>query len=172
MTLHPTGHSYDARFRIRKHDGTFGVTLSFSIIVSIGSDGMGPMFPGTLLDYLRSLAILQTRTPTPIVSDPQSSSDAGDPEGQEMSLANHYKLYMLEPSIVRVGEQEFTLGTVQRKLLSARVETEEGGLRARPCRDDTAHRVFRPDHIVPDPSKKRRVVGEDLGPIEDASGAG
>jgi hypothetical protein len=163
------------------------------------------MFPDALLDYLRSLAILQTRTPIPIlvpdlttvtvvdvravteaaaliagqtvvstwesvgiVSDPQSSSDAGDPEGREMSLANRYKLYMLEPLIVRVGEQEFTLGTVQRELLSARLETEEGGLRARPCKNDTAHRVFLPDHAVPDPSKKRSVAGEDLGPIEDA----
>lgn len=286
VTLHPAGQSYDARFRIRKPDGTFGVSLSFSITVSTGSDGTGtwergtdqtgfleieiasdmeartgswnfsrksivgaevvaalptveflqdlhapnvlqvaqkygqfgdyasipsrePMFPDTLLDYLRSLAILQTRTPTPIlvpdlttvavpdvravteaaaliagqtvvstwetvgiVSHPQSSSDAGDPEGQEMSLANHYKLYMLEPLIVGVGAQQLTLGTVQRELLSARLEIERGGLRARPCKNDTAHRVFLPDHAIPDPAKKASVVGEDLGPIDDVSGAG
>jgi hypothetical protein len=105
-----------------------------------------------------------------IVSDPETSAGAEDLEEREMSLANQYRLYMLEPLIVNVGDQELTLGAVQQELLSARLETEEGGLRARPCRNNTMHRTFLPDHAVPDPSM-RRVVGQDLGPIEDAPSA-
>lgn len=284
VTIHPVGQTYDARFRIRKPDGTFGITLSFSITVSVGSEGTGTwehgtddtgfltmeiasdlethtgawhftrhsivgaevmaalpsveflqdlhapnvlqaaqkygpfgdygaipsqreaMFPDALVDYLRALAILQTRTSTPIlipdlttvsVDDVQTVTEAGalingqtvigrewgsarfkadatPTIGQaglaekQIDLANHYQIKILEPLTVNVGDQQLTLGAVERLLLSAKYEVDEdGGIVALPFLDDTTYRTFAPDSPVPD-NDHRPVASRLLGTLSEA----
>jgi hypothetical protein len=283
VTIRPIGQTYEARFRIRKPDGTFGITLSFSMTVNAGVGGTGtwergtddtgfltmeitsdletrtgawdftrkgivgaevvaalpsvefvqdlhapnmlqvaqkygqfgdygaipphePKFPDALIDYLRALAIIQTRTPTPIlipdlttisVEDVQAvievaalidgqtvistgwegarfKSDAAPTvgpaglPGNEIDLANHYQIRITEPLSVRVGDQQLTLGAVERLLLSVKYEIEGGELVARPFLNDTAHRTFAPDAPVPDKNNKP-VAARLLGTLSEAT---
>jgi hypothetical protein len=283
VTIRPIGQTYEARFRIRKPDGTFGVTMAFSMTVNAGIDGTGtwehgtdetgfltieitsdrekrtgtwdfsrkdivgtevvvalpsvefvqdlhapnvlqvahkygpfadygpipphePKFPDFLIDYLRALTIVQTRTTTPIlipdlttisVADVQAVFDAAaliDGQtvvstgwqsagfkagsaptvgsagltGREVDLAAHYQIRIIEPLRVRIGDQELTLGAVERLLLSVKYEVEDEELIARPFLNDTAHRTFAPDTPVPD-SDHMPVAARLLGTLADAT---
>lgn len=94
--------------------------------------------------------------------------------GHEVDLANEYEFFRKERWVLRVGEQEFTLGTVSTSYLSVRLKIENDQLVAQPFRHATAHRTFSPDpdaagdlegHVL------SRVIGRlDDGPTEQTSG--
>jgi hypothetical protein len=84
-------------------------------------------------------------------------------EDRQIDLDSHYMIKVTEPLIVNVGEQELTLGAVDRMLLSARYELDhDGGIVALPFLNDTAYRTYLPGVPAPD-RNYRPVQGKLLG---------
>ena len=98
---------------------------------------------------------------------PQSSPslDEAGPE-TEIDFASEYQLLVYERLVVKVGDQELTLGTVAKSLLSARYSLDDDQLVARPFRNDTMHKYFSPDPEAAGPYE-RRVLGKPIGLVDD-----
>ena len=264
VLLQSEGQDYIARFRIRKSDGTYSPTMTFTITARTGpeqtgvwesgtdesgyltfetrtdlenSSGtwgfararivgqeidavlpsieflqniatgnvmevaqrVGPFvdyreipsheaaFPDDVMLYLRSLSVIQTATSTPVLipdlttvsaadarevveaaalisgqivfgdwasirfKDAASSPAVGpDLEERQVGLDDHYEVQIIEPLIVKVGDQQLTLGAVERRLLSVGYELDDGEIVGRPLANDTAYRRYIPGQPAPD----------------------
>jgi len=70
--------------------------------------------------------------------DDASSPTAGpDLAQREVGLGDHYEVQIIEPLIVKVGDQELTLGALERRLLSVGYELQDGAIIGRPLARDT-----------------------------------
>jgi hypothetical protein len=157
------------------------------------SDILEPLdvFPGSVMDFLRSLAAIQTATATPVLIpdltkitessaravaeaaalisgqmvlatwDSMAMAENADSE-QEVDLKSEYQLLVFQQLVVNVGEQSLLLGTVAKMALSARYEVDGGTVVARPYHNDTLQMWFSPN---PDAagSLSRRVLGRVIG---------
>jgi hypothetical protein len=100
--------------------------------------------------------------------DDASSPTVGpDLEQRQVGLDDHYEVQIIEPLIVKVGDQELTLGAVERRLLSVGYELEDGAIVGRPLANDTAYRRYLPGHTAPD-RNNRPVKGKYLGTRAEA----
>ena len=98
-----------------------------------------------------------------IGTTPAGPSDEAGPE-HEIQFTDEYQLLVMRKLIVDVGDQQLTLGTVAEYALSARYEVEDGGLVARPYRNDTLQKTFSP---LPDAAGalENRVLGRSIGAL-------
>lgn len=281
VLLQSQGQDYAARFRVRRSDGTYSPTLTFSVTARTGpeqtgvwesgtdesgyltfdtrtdletSSGtwgftrarivgeeidavlpsieflqsiatgnvlevaqrVGPFvdyreipsheaaFPDDVMVYLRALSVIQTSTSTPVLipdlttvsaadardvaeaaalisgqtvfgdwasirfKDDASSPTVGpDLEEREVSLDDHYEVQIIEPLIVKIGDQELILGAVERRLLSVGYEVEDGEIVGRPLTNDTAYRRYLRGLPAPD-RNSRPVKGKYLGTRAEA----
>lgn len=281
VLVQSAGHEYIARFRIRRPDGTYSPTMTFTITARTGpeqtgvwesgtdessyltfdtrtdletSSGtwgftrsqivgqeidavlpsieflqnivtgnilevaqrVGPFvdyreipshetaFPDDVMVYLRSLAVIQTATSPPVLipdlrtvsaadarevveaaalisgqivfgdwasirfKDAASSPTVGPAlEERQVGLDDHYEVQIIEPVIVKVGAQEFTLGAVERRLLSVGYELDGGAIVGRPLANDTAYRRYLRGQPAPD-RNNRPVKGKYLGTRAEA----
>lgn len=158
------------------------------------------VFLDALVEYLRALAIVQNATATPVlipdlttvtVTDIEAATEAAalvsgqvilgawqsirlgpdmslPPVGdeQDFDFGNHYQFLRFQRLILRVGQQELTLGTLSTTYLSARVEADNDQLTAYPHRNNTAQKNFSPD---PDAANdyEGHLLAKPLGKLED-----
>jgi hypothetical protein len=99
-------------------------------------------------------------------------SDASPTVGSNLaeravSLDDHYEVQIIEPLIVNVGEQELTLGAVERRLLSVGFELRGGELVGHPLANDTQYRRYLRGQSAPD-RDDRPVRGKYLGTRAEA----
>ncbi|WP_100479483.1 hypothetical protein [Mycobacteroides abscessus] len=152
----------------------------------------GATIADSVVDYVRNLTVVQTRTATPVqvpdlstvtTDDVHSAAAAaaliegktliGSWDSMEFAqqattpidTTRHYEIVIIEPLRVTVGAQELTLGALTRKLLSARLVEEGNTLRAVPHQGSTFQVAFAPDRPVPGP-QQQPVKGRDLGPLD------
>lgn len=152
------------------------------------------VFPDSLMEYLRALARLQPYAGAPMtipdltkvssraaqaVADAARLVEGDTIEGQweAFTLAagaaldprTHYELIVVEPLIVTVGAQTYTLGAMHTHLLSVRFVIDDQRLRAQPFLNDTMRRVFAPGEPAPKRSQrpvKARPVGLIANPAD------
>ena len=281
VLLQSQGEDYAARFRVRRSDGTYSPTLTFSITARTGPEQtgvwesgtdesgyltfdtrtdletrsgtwgftrarivgeeidavlpcieflqsiatgnvlevaqrVGPFvdyreipsheaaFPDDVMVYLRALSVIQTSTSTPVLipdlttvsaADARDVAEAGaliggqtvfgdwasirfkddassptvgpNLEEREVSLDDHYEVQIIEPLIVKIGDQELTLGAVERRLLSVGYEVDDGDIVGRPLTNDTAYRRYLRGLPAPD-RNSRPVKGKYLGTRAEA----
>ena len=102
--------------------------------------------------------------------DDASSPTAGpDLAQREVGLGDHYEVQIIEPLIVKVGDQELTLGALERRLLSVGYELQDGAIIGRPLAHDTAYRRYLPGQPAPE-RNHRPVKGKYLGTRAEAFG--
>lgn len=88
-------------------------------------------------------------------------------EAREVSLDDHYEVQIIEPLIVKIGDQELPLGAVERRLLSVGYEVDDGEIVGRPLTNDTAYRRYLRGLPAPD-RNNRPVKGKYLGTRSEA----
>jgi hypothetical protein len=100
--------------------------------------------------------------------DAASSPAVGpDLEERQVGLDDHYEVQVIEPLIVKVGDQKLTFGAVERRLLSVGYELDDGEIVGRPLANDTAYRRYIPGQPAPD-RNSRPVRGKYLGTRAEA----
>ncbi|MGO9153753.1 hypothetical protein [Mycobacterium sp.] len=100
---------------------------------------------------------------------PEATPEVGaDLSARQVDLDDHYEIKIVEPLIVKVGDAEYTLCAVERRLLSVHYELDETGtIVARPLLNDTAYTVIAPGEPIPD-RNFRPVQGRLIGKIAEA----
>jgi hypothetical protein len=85
---------------------------------------------------------------------------------QEVDFGNHYQFLRFQRLILRVGEQELTLGTLSTTYLSARAEADNDQVVAYPHRNNTAQKNFSPNRDAAN-EYEGHVLARILGRLED-----
>lgn len=110
-------------------------------------------------------AVIDTWDRITMAGDGPLEDDEAGP-AQEIDFQKHYELLVMEPLVVKIGNQSVTLGTVSWLLLSARYEVQGQTVVARPFKNNTVQKNFSP---LPNAagSLAKRVLGRVIGPIDN-----